>query len=103
MADALLGYLAGDTSWKRRERLPFEAGGSGETSGGGFLRSTDNQASSASERLALPMGSEDRMISITEACEPKRVPTCVLNPLKPLGVGFQCFMLFLKNIKRMKP
>ena len=32
-------------------------------------------------------------------CEPKMVPTCVLNPLKPLEITFLCFMIILKNIK----
>ena len=35
-------------------------------------------------------------------CEPKMVLTCVLNPLKPLGVMFWCFMFTHKNIKRVK-
>ena len=34
-------------------------------------------------------------------CEPKMVPTCVTNPLKPLRVGFRCIMIILKNIKRV--
>ena len=35
-------------------------------------------------------------------CEPKMVATCVINPLKSLGVGFLCFMIVLKNIKRVR-
>ena len=35
-------------------------------------------------------------------CEPKMVLTCVLNPLKSLGVMFWCFMFIHKNIKRVK-
>ena len=30
------------------------------------------------------------------------VPTCDFNPLKPLGVGFRCFMIIPKNINRVK-
>ena len=34
--------------------------------------------------------------------EPKMVPTCVVNPSKPLGVRCLCFMIIHKNIKRVK-
>ena len=30
------------------------------------------------------------------------VPTCDVNPLKPLGVGFCCFVIIPKNIKRVR-
>ena len=30
------------------------------------------------------------------------VPTRVINPLKPLGVGFGCVMIIPKNIKRVR-
>ena len=30
------------------------------------------------------------------------VPTCDINPLKTLGLGFRCFMNIPKNINRVK-
>ena len=30
------------------------------------------------------------------------VPTCVLNPLKPLEIMFRCLMFTHKNIKKVK-
>ena len=37
-----------------------------------------------------------------QLCEPKMVPTYDVNPLKPLGVGFCCFMIISKNIKNVR-
>ena len=40
--------------------------------------------------------------SLHVMCEPKMVPTCAINPSKPLGVGFWCFTIILKNIRRVR-
>ena len=58
-----------------------------------FMDSVNQKFKSGKDKRA-------RQNKLIELCESKMVPTCVVNPLQPLGFGFRCFMITLKKYKK---